>query len=185
LCAHSKNVCLTDSLPSVGFTFVDHMATRGLYPPSGSGRDLYMNNLVPVPVKKTSLKPPQPNRVVLASRTDPPPRYFPNGGGRDLFNCSESPDEKVQQPPEGIMARKIPDAMCRINKLSEKEKAKIKKEQRASCLRLSSSHRHSKERLQSFSPPRSPKRGHLQHFSPLVVNQNMLKKLCNAEPQWK
>ena len=161
------------------------MATRGLYAPSGSGRDLYMNDLIPVPVKKPSLKPPQPNSVVLASRTDPPPRYFPNGGGRDLFNCSESPVEKVQQPPEGIMARKIPDEMCRINKLSEKEKKKLKDKQRASCLRLSSTHRHSEERLQSFSPPRSPKRGHLQHCSPLVVNQNMLKKLLNAEPKWK
>ena len=161
------------------------MATRGLYPPSGSGRDLYMNDLVPVPLKKPSVKPPRANNIVLACRTDPPPRYFPNGGGRDLFNCVEGSGKKEERPTEGIMARKIPDELCKINKLTVEQKRKRQMQQNASCSRLSSVNGRSNQRSSAHSPPRSPKRSHLQHVSPLIVDQNVLKKFLNTTSKWK
>ncbi len=92
------------------------MATRGLYCPDGGGRDLYMCPHIPIPCKGIGKgKAPQHKSYTLVTRTDPLPRYTPDGSGRDLFNISQPHDDRKKQPvnPGGIFSRKIPDALHR------------------------------------------------------------------------
>ena len=92
------------------------MATRGLYCPDGGGRDLYMCPHIPIPCKGIGKgKAPQYRSHALVQRTEPLPRYTPDGSGRDLFNISQPHDDRKKQPvnPGGIFSRKIPDALHR------------------------------------------------------------------------
>ena len=140
-----------------------------------------------VPIKKFSEKPPKSNSVILVSRTDPPPRYFPNGGGRDLFNIAEgsiSTSVRGQkQVPCGIMSRKLPETLSRKNKQSpEQKKRKYILQKQYSTDLSSSGAKHS-----SKSPPRSPKRHPISHFSPLAlkVDRSVMKKIMKVDPKWK
>ena len=161
------------------------MATRGLYCPDGGGRDLYMCDHIPIPFQQIGKgKAPKFNSPFLGTRTDPLPRYSPDGSGRDLFNIRVRDDKKKEKMEgEGIFSRKIPDKLQRKNKISREEARRIKESQDIHSAKLSKSKE--RESIGRKSPPRSPKRSDLQHFSGLIVNKEVLKKLLNKESKWR
>ena len=160
------------------------MATRGLYCPDGGGRDLYMCPHIPIPRSQIGTgKAPRSRSHFLGTRTDPLPRYTPDGSGRDLFNISEVHEDKKKKKTkgEGIFSRKIPDELHRKNKISAEEAKRIKQAQDDHAAKLAKSKEHKGRK----SPPRSPKRSDLQHFSGLIVNKEVLKKLLNQDRKWR
>ena len=163
------------------------MSTRGLYCPDGGGRDLYMCPHIPIPYSQLGKgKPAKFNSHVLGSRTDPLPRYTPDGSGRDLFNVSQvhADKKKTKVNGEGIFSRKIPDELHRKNKISAEEAKRIKQSQDRHSAKLAKSKEHASNGGRT-SPPRSPKRTDLQHFSVLIVNKEVLKKLLNKDSKWR
>ena len=139
-----------------------------------------------MPIKKFGKDAPKSSNIILVSRTDPPPRYIPNGSGRDLFNVSNGNLRREKElEPSGIMARKIPDKLARKNKKSREERNKITKLQMEHCTKLSDVRNKATPKVGKL--PRSPKRSMVSHVSPLAFNiePSVMKKMLKVDPKWK